>query len=89
MVEFFAENAIDLGSVRAASLFPNAPPDLRFLCVALADPAAVDDLGARMRRAWLDRPDLVKLTDRTVRVMLPLDAALLVFLDIPAIEAPL
>ena len=89
VVEFLAENAIDVGSVRADLLLDGAAGDLRFLCVVLVDREAVADLADRMRRAWVDRPDLVKLTDRSALVPLPLGAVMLVFLDIPAIDAPL
>lgn len=87
VVAFLAENGFDVGSISADRLDPAAPSGLRYLVVALADRDSLADLSFRMQRAWFNRPDLVKLTDNVAVIDTPLDTLLVIFLDVPAIEA--
>jgi hypothetical protein len=80
---------VDIGSVAASRFFP---PDLlpewaRFLCVAVADERGVIDLAANLRRELRGDDAALLLSNKCLIEKLPLDARLVVFLDIPAIDA--
>ena len=87
---------VDLGSVRAGTLgvLPEGvADDDRFLCVALSDYDEVLAFSKRLRAdlsehlsPW-EMLKAIKLTDRCLLHPLPLDAVLIVFLDIPAFDA--
>jgi hypothetical protein len=81
--------AVDIGSVQASRFLPDAPPDARFLCVAIADAQGVIDFAAALRRELAANPAALALTNKCLMDRGPLDTRLLAFLDIVAIEAPL
>lgn len=77
----------DIGSIRASHLDPEAPPDVRLLCVALADEGAVHKLRIDLGRELRDKDETTKqLASRVAMVPLPLDAWLVIFRDILAVE---
>jgi len=86
VLDFLKEHHHDIGSINADRLDARAPPDMRLLCVALADQSALLDLIVQMQMAWLPDDAAIKLTDRVAILPLPLDTLLVVFLDIVAIE---
>lgn len=77
---------VNIGSVAAAKLYVNAPSDARLLCVALADDLAVARFAADLRDELADNPAARELCGNAKIVPLQLDARLIVFTDIAALE---
>lgn len=89
LLDFLNAHRYDVGSINADRVVAGGwPPDMRFLCVALADVEALMTMSERMRSTWLGDPDMIALTNRVALMPLPLDTVLAVFLDVVAIEAP-
>jgi hypothetical protein len=78
----------DVGSVDARKVDPEAAAHQRLFCVALVDDAAIATLGEDLRRELVDDDTALALTDRCMVLPLPLDARLVVFLDMPTLAAP-
>lgn len=91
VIEALGRLSIDVGSVNAHSLFPDmpVPAETRFFCVAVSDERGVIDLAAALRRELRGDDAALALCNKCLIEKLPLDARLVVFLDIVAIEAPL
>jgi hypothetical protein len=90
VLEALGRLAVDIGSVAASRFFPPGllPSWARFLCVAVADERGVIDLAAALRRELRGNDAALALCNKCLVHHLPLDARLMVFLDIPAIDAP-
>lgn len=81
---------VDIGSISAKSLYRGDPPeeiaDVRWLCVALADRSEVRPLADRLFEQLHGDARAITLTNQVLLHPLPLDAVLIVFLEIPALE---
>jgi len=90
IIDALGRLAVDIGSVAASRFFPPGllPEWARFLCVAVADERGVIDLGVGLRRELRGNDAALALCNKVLVDKLPLDARLMVFLDIPAIDAP-
>jgi hypothetical protein len=84
VLDALARLHIDVGSVTADRLYPDAPPDMRLLCVAWGEP--LDHLACALRHELLDDPAALALTNRVAILPLPLDNWLVIFPEIVAIE---
>jgi hypothetical protein len=85
-VRALARLSHDIGSVAAEKIDPLAAPDgARFMTVALVDAAQIGVLAEDLRRELAGDRLALALTDRVLVMPLPLDACLLVFLDIAAV----
>lgn len=89
VIEALYRLSLDVGSVKGDRFFPALPPEVRFLCVAVSDAHGVIDLGANLRRELRGNDAALALSNKCLVDRLPLDARLIVFLDIVALEAPL
>jgi hypothetical protein len=87
VVRALARLHLDLGSVAADKLGGDGTPGHRYLCVALVDLHALQQLGHDLRRELADDPVALQLTDRVAVVPLALDTLCVAFLDIFAVEA--
>lgn len=83
---FLRRHGYDVGSVSADRFYRKAPPDQRYLCVALTDADALVAMIARMQLEFT--AELVALTNRVILIDGALGTKIVVFLDIAAIELP-
>jgi hypothetical protein len=77
--------SIDVGSVDARKVFVDAPADVRLLCCAVVDAAAIDELARNLARELVDEAarELVK---RVAIKAGPLGTAVVIFRDIVALD---
>ena len=86
VVDALRRIGVNLGSSAATKVDPRAPPDMRLLTVAVADPAGVIDLGVALRHQLAAHPKALALSNRVLAERGPLGTVILRFLDIAAVE---
>lgn len=86
VIEFLQEHHYDIGSINADRVLPDADDKLRLLCVMCTDRDAVRQLRQRMQQAFIDQPQVTKITSRVAVAQMPLDTYMVAFPEIPAIE---
>jgi len=86
VIEFLQEHHYDIGSIVADRVLPEADAALRLLCVMCTDRDAVRELRQRMQQAFIDQPQVIKITSRVAVAQMPLDTYMVAFPEIPAIE---
>ena len=85
VIEFLQEHHYDIGSINADRVLPEADSELRLLCVVCADRDAVRQLRERMQQAFIDQPQVIKITSRVAVAEMPLDTRMVAFPEILAI----
>ena len=85
VIEFLQEHHYDIGSINADRVLPEADGELRLLCVMCTDREAVRELRQRMQQAFVDQPQVIRITSRVAVAQMPLDTYMVAFPEIPAI----
>lgn len=78
---------VDIGTMRAKLIFPDAPPDIRLIAVALVDEAALHQFRLDLSLELVDKPEAAVLASRIALITAPLESFLVIFRDVIAIEA--
>ena len=85
VIEFLQEHHYDIGSINADRVLPQADGKLRLLCVMCTDRDAVRRLRQQMQQAFIDQPQVIKITSRVAVAEMPLDTRMVAFPEILAI----
>jgi hypothetical protein len=86
VIEFLEEHHYDIVSINADRVLPDVDSELRLLCVMCTDRDAVRQLRQRMQQAFIDQPQVSKLTNRVAVAQMPLDTYMVAFPEILAVE---